>query len=101
MHHEAHWKWTHAYPDGSTVDYCEPCTQEFHVMQPWPCRPAQAERMRALEDVLTRLMSWDHFDAAADGTYWRSEITTALRTGKGEEGDDSDDPTTSTDHRTA
>ena len=39
--------------------------------------PAQdgEERLRA---VLTRLLEWDHFDAAGDGPFWRREIIAAL-----------------------
>lgn len=33
----------------------------------------------ALEALLHRLRAWDHFDGAADGTYWRSQIDAVLK----------------------
>lgn len=37
-----------------------------------------AAEVRACQEVLRRLLQWDHFDAAGDGPYWRKEIAAAL-----------------------
>lgn len=42
----------------------------------------EVERLQAdnarLRGLLRRIHGWDHMDSAADGTYWRSEITKEL-----------------------
>lgn len=33
----------------------------------------------SLKELLQRLLQWDHFDAAGDGTYWRKEIEAKIQ----------------------
>jgi hypothetical protein len=36
------------------------------------------QQLAAQREVLVRLLQWDHFDGAADGPYWRREISAAI-----------------------